>query len=183
MQALKRLVVACLLLVSELAHANSAPAKEAAAEPQKPRGPSRHYVHQWIAMPSFSGHGLLDDDVDFAPRKGRAAVIVFIASWCEPCQKVMPKLQLLEKRYKNLHTDFVYVFAHDTKEDAQGFMKEYGVSDAVLGNNEILKAYKNPELPTVYVGDRKGWMMTRYVRTDNADLDELDRLLRYVTAY
>lgn len=110
-------------------------------------------------------------------------VILFLASWSEPCQQIIEDYQKLEKRFERLPIDFVYVFAHDTKEDAEGFMQEFKMKDAVLANRDALKAFKNPKLPTVYVGDRRGFLTTRYVAIGGKDLRDLDEFLKLQTSY
>lgn len=178
------------------------PPKKAAAkkgEPKKPAGPeadpaakaaaeslerSDKYVHRWIPMPAFKGPGLgaAPSEHVVEPKDGRLTVIVFLASWCEPCQQLMTDFRVLEKRYKRLGADFVYVFAHDTKDDAQGFMQEFGVEAAMLATHDVLRAFHNPELPTVYVGDKTKWLATRYVKAGKKELASLDDLLKHLTA-
>jgi thiol-disulfide isomerase/thioredoxin len=108
---------------------------------------------------------------------------LFLASYCEPCQEMMESYLRLEKRYRRLNTDFVYVFAHDTKDDAEGYMKEFGLRHGILANFDALKAFHNPKLPTIYVGDRHGWLMTRFEESSAADLAKLDTYLRDLTAF
>lgn len=147
--------------------------------------PSDHYVHRWKKMPEFVAPALSDigGQLHVKPRDGRAQVVVFLASWCEPCQQLMEDLQRIEKRYKRLPVDVVYVFAHDTKDDALGFMKEYGLTEGILANQDALKAFHSPELPSLYVADRHGWLMTRFVKAGKPDVATLDGYLKNMTAY
>lgn len=142
------------------------------------------YVHHWIKMPSFSAANVLDlDAVDVGPRRGRMMIVFFLASWCEPCQEIVADVRRLEQRYQGLAADFVYVFAHDTRDDAAGFMREHHMTRGVLANHDVLTEYHNPELPTVYVGDRDGWLLTRYIKVKATDLAALDKWLLKWTAY
>jgi thiol-disulfide isomerase/thioredoxin len=158
---------------------------EGEAEPKAPSGPSDRYVHKWIPFPPFLGAALpkADGQRTIEPQAGRATVVLFLASWCEPCQRLVPKFRDLEKRYSRLSVDFHYVFTHDTLEDAGGFMKEFGIESGVLGSLEILKTYHNPDLPTIYLGDRHGWLMGRYVKAGPEAVEQLDEVLKYLTAY
>jgi thiol-disulfide isomerase/thioredoxin len=155
-----------------------------AAEPAF-SGPSDTYVHKWLAFPAISGAGLpqADGQREVAPQPGRLTVLLFLASWCEPCQQLVPKFRQVEKRYARLPVDFHYLFVHDTLEDAGGFMKEFGIARGVLGNNDILKTFHNPDLPSIYVGDRHGWLMKRYIKAGPDAVVELDELLKYLAAY
>lgn len=193
-----RFVLACSLAGAAVARAESkpaaAPAGESAAEPGAEAGTaaqaesreiSDRYVHRWLPMPAFTAEGLGQNagPMSIAPRPGRMLVVLFLASYCEPCQQMMEDYLRIEKKYRRLSTDFVYVFAHDTKDDAQGYMKEFAMSRGVLANFDALKAFHNPKLPTVYVGDRHGWLMTRFEEAKSPDLARLDELLKRLTAF
>ncbi len=146
--------------------------------------PSDHYVNKWIPMPAFAATEVLTQEAtQIGVKKGRAQVILFLASWCEPCQQLMGDYIRLQKKFSRLNTDFIYVFAHDTRDDAEGFMKEYGMKEGYLANHEVLKAFHNPELPTIYVADRHGWLATRMVKATTKDVDGLAEFLRPITAY
>lgn len=188
-------LVALLVSVgASLARASEKPAakpeakdgKEAAAPTPDAEAlePSDHYVHRWIPMPPFSASEVLTQEAtQVAVKPGRAQVILFLASWCEPCQALMGDYIRLQKKYARLNTDFIYVFAHDTKDDAEGFMKEYGMKQGFLANHEVLKAFHNPELPTIYVADRHGWLATRMVKATNKEVQDLAEFLKPITAY
>lgn len=167
------------------AEKDAAPADADAAAQAESREISNSYVHRWLPMPSFTAEGLGENagPMSVAPRPGRMTVVLFLASYCEPCQQMMEDYLRLEKKYRRLSTDFVYVFAHDTKDDAQGYMKEFDMTRGVLANFDALKAYHNPKLPTVYVGDRHGWLMTRFEEAKGQDLARLDELLKRLTAF
>jgi thiol-disulfide isomerase/thioredoxin len=184
-----RRLIAFFALAAALS-ASAARGEEGEKKEEKPAapvftGPSDHYVHNWIAAPAVTGVALGggDGEITVTPRKGRVTLVVFLASWCEACQQMAPDFLALMKRYQRLDTDVVYVFAHDTKGDAEGFMKEFGIDEGVLGNLEILKTFHNPELPTVYVVDRNGWLATRYTKAGPGDLAKLDDFLKLATAF
>ncbi len=191
MKTLSALVIATSLFGLEpSAMAEDKPtAKGAPAETTAPAaesvGPTSRYVHKWLPLPKLAGAPLpaADGLATIESKPGRATIVIFIASWCEPCQQLVPELRKIEQRYKRLDADFHYVFAHDTLDDATGFMREFGIDRGLLANHEILKAYHNPDLPTIYVGDRFGWMMSRYLKATAGSLSELDDSLKYLTAY
>ena len=167
------------------AFASSKPAQDAtpivpvvAVNPEK-------YIHNWISMPAFAAPLLPHDgeQLKITATPGRVLVLVFLASWCEPCQQRLPEILALEKKYSRINTDFVYVFAHDTPQDAEGFMQEFKIPQAVLASYEALKAYHNPELPSIYIGDRHGWLATRYLAMKAEDIEKLDYFLQYLTGY
>ena len=147
--------------------------------------PTNEYVHAWKTLPSgIVLHNVAgDDETEVKAHPGRMTLVIFLASWCEPCQQLMPDLQRLEKRYHRLNTDIYYVFAHDTREDAAGFMKQYGMESGYLANSEALAAYHDPELPSIVVADRHGWLTGRYPHVTAPQLAELSDFLKILTAY
>lgn len=184
-----------IILAIALASASALARASAAPEPKKDEAsapvsealssmPTRTYVHQWLRMPQFTAVDITSGDaITVAPRKGRALVVVFLASWCEPCQEIVPQLAAVERHFAAINVDFVYVFAHDSKDDARGFMQEFKLRGGLIANHETLKAYHNPELPSVYVGDRHTWLAARYLNLDQAKLQNLQGFLQKITAY
>jgi thiol-disulfide isomerase/thioredoxin len=116
-------------------------------------------------------------------QKGKSILAIFIASWCVPCQTVTPELKTITEKYKDAYVDYVYIFSHDTKQDAIGFAKEHKLTGRMtLATHEILKAFKNPELPAIYVSDRYKYFGNRYLKATSSDLVSLSAYLSKLTA-
>jgi thiol-disulfide isomerase/thioredoxin len=156
----------------------------AAAAVPKPDRYKHKFWESWVPMLGFTATKIpgLVDQQKVSPEEGRMLVVVFVASWCEPCQQLMPDLVNLQRRYSRLHVDFAYVFMHDTREDAEGFMREFGIESGYLANADVHKVFHNPELPTIFVGDRHKWLAARYEKPKRADLAQLDELMKLITA-
>ncbi|MGE0174500.1 MAG: TlpA family protein disulfide reductase [Oligoflexales bacterium] len=137
------------------------------------------YTHKWIKFPEFSAQDVqTEQTVDFKHKWGEATVVVFLASWCLPCQQLIKELMRIEKKYQKNYTKFIYVFSHDTREDALGFRKTYNLKGlSILSTGELLNAFHQPELPSIYVADRYGWLVTRYLDTNFEHLKDLDKFL------
>ena len=151
-----------------------------AAAPDK----SDHYVHNWIKFPTFKGPRLEagGEEITVAPKPGRVLAVVFVASWCVPCQQLMPKIMETAKKYGSLYTDIHFVFAHDTREDALGFAREYKIVDRSLhATLQILKDFHNPALPSIFVADRHAWLLTRFTKA-NEEFPKFDRLIALLTS-
>ncbi len=161
-------------------------AKEGDVEPAKPLGPSRKYnpgaVQPFPA--EITGKDVLTGrDATYKVTPGRGTIVVFIASWCEPCQQIMPQLKQVTSRYSSLYTDVVFIFAHDTVEDARGFAKEHKLSgNLFVATHDILKTFKNPMIPAVYVGDRYNYMGHRFIKMTAKDTLELDSYLAKINS-
>jgi thiol-disulfide isomerase/thioredoxin len=110
-------------------------------------------------------------------------VLVFLASWCVPCQQQIREFKRIEAKYHDRFTDFVYIFAHDTENDARGFSNVYKVDkNSMMASAGALEAFHQPELPSYYVADRYSWLVLRRINVQKQDLDELDRFLSMHTA-
>lgn len=143
------------------------------------------YANDWIKMPAIEGQIVgSTESKAFTPTQGKILVVVFLASWCEPCQDLMEDLKRMHTKYDELFTDFVFVFSHDTNADAQSFMKEYKVkSPGIMANTNILKNFHNPSLPSVYLADRHGWLAYRLLEAKKEDMAKLENFLKLTTAY
>ncbi|MEY4632070.1 MAG: hypothetical protein RIQ81_2190 [Pseudomonadota bacterium] len=159
-------------------------AKKEEAKPEKSKMEwTDGYVHEWVPFPLFGATALPSGEkFDFKPERGQMTVVVMVATWCAPCVKLMPDILRLEARTARLPVRFVHVFTHDTKQDATGFMAEYGMKAGVLANHGVLEAFKNPDLPAVFVSDRNNWMLMRYIKAKPADLAEVEESIKYLTA-
>ena len=137
----------------------------------------------WKKFPGLAGKSIFSEElVQVHPEPGQATVVIFVASWCERCQRLIGAFEGLRERYKDLPVRVVYVFSHDTLADAQGFAKEYKLKgQAVLSNHDILKSFHNPPLPSIYVGDRHGWLFKRFLDSDAKEIEETGRLLTMMT--
>lgn len=144
-----------------------------------------HYAHSWYNFPVISGKKVNDRGfLSFKPARGYATVAVFLASWCIPCQTMLRSFQDLERKYKNRYTTFVYIFAHDLEQDAAGFIEAYKLhGNNIMASVDLMKRFHEPDLPSVYLGDRHGWLAWRKLSIDQASLSELDRFLELHTSY
>ncbi|MBP9708155.1 MAG: TlpA family protein disulfide reductase [Oligoflexales bacterium] len=184
----------CLALnTSNIAYAESGAAKpaapaETAASTPVPDGISESYVHQWIKFPHISAQKVVSAELNSVVKKldhkivkGEANVVFFIASWCIPCQELISAMKDLEQKYHAGAVNFIYVFTHDTSADAAQFIEKNPLSNAVLANDEVLRFFRNPPLPSFYVGDKHGWLTMRRTKFNAQALKELDDFLKLQT--
>ena len=143
------------------------------------------YTHQWITFPQIEGKRVGSGlDYSYNPIYGRAVVVVFLASWDRASQRLIAKILELDDKYSKLHTDFIYVFSHDTQKDAENFMEHLKMVDknSIIANHKVLKTFKEPELVSLYLGDRHNWLTARFLSADDKELVELDKLLSGINA-
>ncbi len=142
------------------------------------------YVHSWHPFPTLTGTSLDGKKMELTVSETKVSVYIVTASWCIKCQNLTDYLKEISNKFSPINTDFVYVFAHDTAQDALGFVKYYGIKNkTILAGSDILKELHNPPLPTILIADRNGWLLTRFERTSREDLDKLQTLLQDLTVY
>ena len=55
---------------------------------------TNNYVHNWEKFPGISVTQMVmsGQDYSYSPPLGRATVVIFISSWCEPCQFMIEEI-------------------------------------------------------------------------------------------
>jgi thiol-disulfide isomerase/thioredoxin len=105
--------------------------------------------------------------------RGKVVVMDFWATWCGPCEEVMPRMQKLYEKFKD---QGVIVFGVNSweKEDPVELMKQkrysYGL---LLRGEEIAEAYKVTSLPAVYMIGADGRIIYCHEGMDDQNLASL----------
>lgn len=104
---------------------------------------------------------------------GRAMVINFWFSTCEPCKREMPVLSAAATKYRTA-VDFIGVNPNDTPEMANAFMKKYQIRYAsFIDDGAQLAKAGVATLPATFVLDGEGFIVKRFAGEVTADdLDE-----------
>lgn len=97
--------------------------------------------------------------------RGKAVVVNFWASWCEPCKQEMPLLEKSWRRYRDRGVTFVGVNTTDFTGDAERFVERYGVTFPIVrdGSGRVLSRYGGLPIPWTYFIDRDG-RIVGYIR-------------------
>lgn len=177
----KILTIMTLLLASVNALANEVAPHGSAAGAAQALRITNTYTQHWIAFPPLRVRSMQGSDAEAQTlplKKGRVLMVVFLASWCIPCQQLMPDLKRLAVKYQSKYSDLIYVFAHDTEPDAKAFASYHKIaSGAYLGTAKVLEDYHQPDLPALYIADRYGWLVYRKLDLKTQDLAEVETLL------
>lgn len=110
--------------------------------------------------PDFTLKNLDEKKINLKDYKGKAVLLNFWATWCEPCLEEMPALQ---KAYNTLKDKGFVVVAVSIDEDnreknVRAFTKKFGLSFPILldSDQKVRDKYFNNVLPTSYLIDAKG---------------------------
>lgn len=113
--------------------------------------------------PDFALSTLDGQTVHLSDYRGKAVVLNFWATWCDPCKIEMPWLVDLQKQYGPQGLQVVGVAMDDSGRDAiQKFAHEMGVNYVVLqGKNAVGDAYGATGYPTTVYIDRSGKVVNK----------------------
>lgn len=106
--------------------------------------------------------------------KGRAMVVNFWFSTCEPCKREMPVLSAAAAKYRAT-ADFIGINPNDTDEVANAFMKKNQIRYAnFLDDGTQLTRAGVATLPATFILDGDGFIVKRFAgEITAADLDEV----------
>jgi thiol-disulfide isomerase/thioredoxin len=154
--------VANLNAVLEPPPQQASPKGNAEQPPQDPAEPAKGSL-----APDFTLKSLPDGkQVRLSSLRGKAVVVNFWATWCEPCKVEMPSLVDLQKKYGPQGLQIVGV-AMDDAEDKEitGFAHKMGVNYIVLkGTEKVGDLYGGiDKLPLTYYLDRSGKVVEQTV--------------------
>jgi peroxiredoxin len=116
-----------------------------------------------LAAPDFSLPDLDGNSHRLASFRGKVVLLHFWAAWCPPCRAAMPSLEDLYQAYK--HQGFeVLAVASDVRgaEVVQPFVIKHHLTFLSLQdpNSYVTRLYGVTTLPTTYVLDREGRLVT-----------------------
>jgi peroxiredoxin len=114
--------------------------------------------------PEFSLESLDGKTVRLADFRGKAVLLNFWATWCQPCKIEMPWFEQLQKQYGPDGLQVVGIAMDDaSKEDIARFAKDMGVNYPILlGKESVGDAYGGVQfLPSTFFIDREGKIVDR----------------------
>ncbi len=127
-----------------------------------------------LDMSSYSGQPL-------SIEAGQITVLNFWASWCAPCRQETPMLVQIANDYPDVK--FIGLTNDDTKEEAQSFAEEFGISYQIGNGNEYISELASVQpiygLPTTLIIDRNGQIAAKVIGgiTDSEFRQALSKLL------
>ena len=99
-----------------------------------------------------------DGDISLADYKGKAVVLNFWASWCEPCKDEAPLLEEIWQRHRDDGLVVLGIDAQDFRTDAQRFVDRYGLTYPMAfdGHGASLGRFGNTGFPETWFVGRDG---------------------------
>ncbi|MBB6238325.1 thiol-disulfide isomerase/thioredoxin [Pedobacter sp. AK013] len=141
-----------------------------------------------VPAPNFTLKDLDGNVVSLKDLKGKVIVLDFWSTWCVPCKKSFPAMQLAVNAYKNdPSVKFLFIHTWETSKTALDDVKNYivksGFNFQVLmdlkdgaGRNAAVEDYGVSAIPAKFIIDKAGnivFKLTGFTGTDAAALEEI----------
>jgi peroxiredoxin len=128
-----------------------------------PVTPAMPTLSRTVVAPDFSLRDLEGNVRRLRSFRGRVVLLTFWATWCPPCQTVIPSMEALYQSYK-AHGFEVVAVASDGQgvEAIQPFVTQHYLSFTTLldASGQVTRLYGVTSLPTTYLLDREGRLVS-----------------------
>ncbi len=149
-----------------------------------------------LPAPLFTVKDVDGNNVSMTDLKGKIVILDFWATWCGPCKKSFPAMQMAVNKYKN-DPNVTFLFIHTwEKEDnpteaAISYLKENNfnfhlimdLKDPVTKTNNVVSAFKISGIPTKFIIDGAGnirYKVIGFAGNDEAAVEELSAMIESV---
>ena len=112
-----------------------------------------------IELPRLTGDGT----ISLESYRGKAVVVNFWASWCEPCKAEAPLLEDAWRKYRDQGLVVLGVNSQDLSSDARRFARQVGWTYPLVrdGAGDVLGPYAVAAFPETFFVDRTGKLVAR----------------------
>jgi cytochrome c biogenesis protein CcmG, thiol:disulfide interchange protein DsbE len=130
--------------------------------------------------PAFSLQTLAGDKISLAQYRGKVVLVNFWGTWCEPCKREMPALQMANERYSEQGLAIIGVNLTDdeqlqgvTEEQVRQFAAQFNLTYPIGLDRDgsVTNAFRVFPLPTSFFIDAQGRI--RYVHVGELTFDDV----------
>ncbi len=132
--------------------------------------------------PDFTLKTLDGKDISLSSLKGKAVMVNFWATWCEPCKIEMPWLVELQDKYRKDGFEIIGVAMDDSgQKEISEFARKMKVNyTVVIGSEKVADLYGGLDgLPTNFFLDRNGKVIDSFkgLRSESVIVDDIKKAL------
>ncbi len=112
--------------------------------------------------PDFKLHSMDGKIVSLNDYKGKVIVLNFWATWCGPCKKEIPYLNILFEKYRT-NKDVIFIgITDEEKKDVEEFLKKQEYKPIILLGN-VKSEFGVYGVPTTFIIDKNGFIQFRHI--------------------
>jgi thiol-disulfide isomerase/thioredoxin len=121
-------------------------------------------------------------DIKLAEYRGKAVYIDFWASWCDPCRKSFPWMNEIQAKYGS-KLKVIAINLDQDRAEADKFLKQNQPKFAIAFDpaGKTAEAYKVKAMPSSYLIDPKGKIVSSHAGFRSQDKAELEKLIEQLT--
>ena len=114
-----------------------------------------------LVFETLDGEG----EIRLSDYRGKAVVLNFWASWCEPCKDEAPLLEEAWQRYRDEGLVVLGIDAQDFRSDAKQFVERYELTYPIAydGNGASLGRFGNTGFPETWFLGRDGRLVGEHI--------------------
>jgi peroxiredoxin len=126
-------------------------------------------------LPSFSGDLLDGGTTASSSWKGKVTYLTFFASWCGPCQRELPELMALHKKYAGRGFQVISVGVDTESAKSEAFARKVGIDYPVIldPKGDILGKFDVKSMPTTYIIGKDGTIKHKQVGFGDKTITEV----------
>lgn len=128
----------------------------------------------------FSLKDLNGEAISLSQFQGQVVIIVFGASWCNPCNAYAPHLIDLYGKYRERGVTILEILLDQAPTSyLSKFIAEKGINfPVVLGSEEVIEVYRVYQIPVTIVVDKEGIMRERLLGFSDTLIGRLEERIK-----
>ncbi|TCD26983.1 redoxin domain-containing protein [Pedobacter psychrodurus] len=146
-----------------------------------------------VPAPNFTLKDLDGNIVSLKDLKGKVIVLDLWSTWCVPCKKSFPAMQVAVNTYKNdPSVKFLFIHTWETTktplEDVRKYIAQSGFNFQVLmdlkdgaGRNAAVEDYRVSAIPAKFIIDKTGNIVFKLTGFTGTDADALKEISERIT--
>lgn len=118
-------------------------------------------------------------EFDLREFHGKVVVLDFWASWCVPCRRSFPWMNTMQEKYGDDGLVIIGVNLDANDADAQAFLRETPAQFRIISDPDgtLAREHDVIAMPTSYIFDRNGKLVTRHLGFKVKRQEEYEALL------
>ncbi len=126
----------------------------------------KHFLHTAVLLLLIvSNSTTADSTFDLTDYKGKVVLLDFWASWCVPCRRSFPWMNGMQEKYGDDGLVIIGVNMDSDPADRNKFLQEYPAQFTIINDpdGELARAHNVIAMPSSYIFDRDGVLVTRHL--------------------